>query len=72
MKKSDIERQLKKDLQAAAPSDFDAVWKKCRHDLPEKETEEEFEFVPAVAAAGGGEAGRSGRAGKIGNVKNFV
>ena len=64
MKKSDIERQLKKDLQAAAPSDFDAVWKKCRHDLPEKETEEEFEFVPAVAAAGGGEAGRSGRAGK--------
>ena len=64
MKKSDIERRLKKDLQAAAPSDFDAVWKKCRHDLPEKETEEEFEFVPAVAAAGGGEAGRSGRAGK--------
>ena len=64
MKKSDIERQLKKDLQAAAPSDFDAVWKKCRQDLPEKETEEEFEFVPAVAAAGGGEAGRSGRAGK--------
>ena len=43
MKKSDIERQLKKDLQAAAPSDFDAVWKKCRHDLPEKETEEEHE-----------------------------
>ena len=29
MKKSDIERQLKKDLDDSAPSDFDALRKKC-------------------------------------------
>ena len=29
MKKSDIEKRLKRDLQSATPANFDAVWKRC-------------------------------------------
>lgn len=65
MRKSDIERQLKKEIRDSAPSDFGAVMKRCS--LPEEEREKELapEFSLAAAVAGGGsETGRRRGAGK--------
>ncbi|MBQ8658383.1 MAG: hypothetical protein IJ506_04535 [Clostridia bacterium] len=59
MKKSELERQLKKDLEASAPLDFSAVWAKCdegteREEVPVK--------VPVFASADG--EGRETRSNK--------
>lgn len=51
MKKTDIEKQLQKDLSASTPSDFDAVWNKCT--TPASEEKELIpELVPATAHNG--------------------
>ena len=55
MKKSDIERQLKKDLDDSAPSDFDALRKKCAISDFEDAKEPVPEF--ALATADGGSTG---------------
>ena len=61
MKRSDIEKRLKRDVEAAAPSDFDAVWKRC--ETAEDECvpvyEEAFEPLAAGTSAGGGSTGRA-------------
>ena len=61
MKKSDIERQLKKDLDDSAPSDFDALRKKCAISDFEAAKEPVPEFALATADGGstGGEIGRA-------------
>lgn len=55
MKKSDIERQLKRELRDAAPSDFDSVWKKCSSEQSARKTEKETvpAFVPAFVGSDG-------------------
>lgn len=52
MKKSDIERQLKKDLDNSAPSDFNALRKKCAISDFEDAKEPVPEFALATADGG--------------------
>ena len=51
MKKSDIEKQLKKDLSASAPSDFNSVWDKCVTPSADGK-EKDVELAPAWEQGG--------------------
>lgn len=59
MKRSDIERQLKNDLQAATPSDFDTLWAKCNAATPANTRETERVFALATASANKANGGNS-------------
>lgn len=59
MKRSDIERQLKNDLQAATPSDFDTLWAKCNASAPANTQETERVFALATASANKANGGNS-------------
>ena len=59
MKRSDIERQLKNDLQAATPSDFDTLWAKCNADTPANTRETERVLALATASANKANGGNS-------------
>lgn len=59
MKRSDIERQLKNDLQAATPSDFDTLWAKCNAAAPANTRETERVFALATASANKANGGNS-------------
>ena len=59
MKRSEIEKRLKRDVEAATPSDFDAVWKRCENTETQSVAvyEEAFEPVAAGASVGGNSTG---------------
>lgn len=59
MKRSDIERQLKNDLQAATPSDFDTLWAKCNAATPANTRETERVLALATASANKANGGNS-------------
>lgn len=59
MKRSDIERQLKNDLQAATPSDFDTLWAKCNASAPANTRETERVLALATASANKANGGNS-------------
>ena len=59
MKRSDIERQLKNDLQAATPSDFDTLWAKCNAAPPANTRETERVLALATASANKANGGNS-------------
>ena len=59
MKRSDIERQLKNDLQAATPSDSDTLWAKCNASAPANTQETERVFALATASANKANGGNS-------------
>lgn len=59
MKRSDIERQLKNDLQAATPSDFDTLWAKCNAAAPANTRETERVLALATASANKANGGNS-------------
>lgn len=44
MKKSDIEKQLKNELNKATPAAFDELWSRCEHESLEREKEYVFEL----------------------------
>lgn len=59
MKRSDIERQLKNDLQAATPSDFDTLWAKCNAATPANTRETKRVLALATASANKANGGNS-------------
>lgn len=59
MKRSDIERQLKNDLQAATPSDFDTLWAKCNAATPANTRETARVLALATASANKANGGNS-------------
>lgn len=66
MKRSDIEKQLKNDLQAATPSDFDTLWAKCSATEPKQTRETESALALATARVGTNGANANGGNGRNG------
>ena len=72
MKRSDIERQLKNDLQAATPSDFDTLWAKCNAATPANTRETERVLALATASANKANGGNSHGGFSAGRVRLVV